>query len=98
MSHIFLVYERQRSGDATLTSLSLPYLMTRCFLVWWAGGVIAGKAVCEDLCCSGSSFATALGPVRNPYNEDYAAGGSSSGCAALVRRLTNIYLYVWRHG
>jgi amidase len=65
-------------------------------LVWWVGGVIAGKAVCEDLCCSGSSFATALGPVRNPYNEDYAAGGSSSGCAALVRRkaiYTCVYPY-----
>lgn len=49
-----------------------------------AGGTIAGKAVAEDLCCSGSSFATALGPVRNPYNEKYAAGGSSSGCGALV--------------
>lgn len=49
------------------------------------GGVIAGKAVCEDLCCSGSSFATARGPVRNPHNEAFAAGGSSSGCGALVR-------------
>jgi len=37
-------------------------------------------------CCSASSFATALGPVRNPWNEEYAAGGSSSGCGALVRK------------
>jgi amidase len=49
------------------------------------GGVVAGKAACEDLCCSGSSFATARGPVRNPHNEEHCAGGSSSGCAALVR-------------
>jgi amidase len=49
-----------------------------------AGGTVAGKAACEDLCCSGSSFATALGPVRNPHDEAYCAGGSSSGCAALV--------------
>ncbi len=49
-----------------------------------AGGTIAGKACAEDLCCSASSFATALGPVRNPWNEKHAAGGSSSGCGALV--------------
>ena len=40
--------------------------------------------MCEDLCCSGSSFATALGPVRNPHNQEFSAGGSSSGCGALV--------------
>lgn len=49
-----------------------------------AGAVVTGKAVAEDLCCSGSSFATALGPVRNPHAPTHAAGGSSSGCGALV--------------
>lgn len=49
-----------------------------------AGATVVGKAVAEDLCCSGSSFATALGPVRNPHAPTHAAGGSSSGCGALV--------------
>lgn len=49
-----------------------------------AGGTIAGKANCEYLCSSGSSFTCAAGPVHNPYKHGYSAGGSSSGCAALV--------------
>lgn len=49
-----------------------------------AGATVAGKSVCEDLCCSGSSFTSASGPVRNPWDTDREAGGSSSGSAALV--------------
>ncbi len=49
-----------------------------------AGAMIAGKSVCEDLCCSGSSFTSASGPVRNPWDTTREAGGSSSGSGALV--------------
>ncbi|MEI7717313.1 MAG: amidase [Mycobacterium sp.] len=49
-----------------------------------AGATIAGKSVCEDLCCSGSSFTSASGPVRNPWDASRETGGSSSGSAALV--------------
>lgn len=49
-----------------------------------AGAEIAGKAVCEDLCFSGSSFTPATGPVRNPWDPSREAGGSSGGSAALV--------------
>ncbi|MBM3299570.1 MAG: amidase, partial [Deltaproteobacteria bacterium] len=49
-----------------------------------AGGEIVGKAVCEDLCFSGGSFTSATGPVLNPHNLKYNAGGSSSGSAAVV--------------
>lgn len=49
-----------------------------------AGAEIAGKAVCEDLCFSGSSFTPASGPVRNPWDPGREAGGSSGGSAALV--------------
>jgi amidase len=49
-----------------------------------AGGTILGKAVCENLCLSGGSHTTALGPVRNPYDPTRTTGGSSSGSAALV--------------
>ena len=50
-----------------------------------AGGHIVGKAVCENLCCSAGSFTAATGPVVNPHNKTRMAGGSTSGCAALVR-------------
>jgi len=49
-----------------------------------AGGEIIGKAVCENLSSSGSSFTADTGPVLNPHHPAYSAGGSSSGSAALV--------------
>ena len=49
-----------------------------------AGGEIAGKAVCENLCFSGGSHTTDTGPVLNPHNLEHTTGGSSSGSAALV--------------
>src|SRR5215469_870636 len=49
-----------------------------------AGGTIAGKAACEDLCCSGASHTCASGVIRNPHNPAHSAGGSSGGSAALV--------------
>jgi amidase len=49
-----------------------------------AGGTIVGKAHCEYFCLSGGSHTSAMGPVHNPYKHGYSAGGSSSGCAALV--------------
>ncbi|XP_062577632.1 amidase-like [Saccostrea cucullata] len=51
-----------------------------------AGGRILGKAVCEDLCMSGSSFTSSYGPIGNPYDPARSAGGSSSGSASLVAR------------
>ena len=49
-----------------------------------AGGTVAGKAVCEDLCFSGGSHTGANGPVLNPWDTTRSTGGSSSGNAALV--------------
>ena len=49
-----------------------------------AGGTIVGKAHCEYFCLSGGSHTNATGPVHNPLRRGYIAGGSSSGCGALV--------------
>ncbi len=49
-----------------------------------AGAVIAGKAVCEDLCLSAGSHTSKTGPVRNPWDPTRTAGGSSSGSSVLV--------------
>ncbi|HMH61077.1 MAG TPA: amidase, partial [Bradyrhizobium sp.] len=49
-----------------------------------AGGTIAGKAACEDLCFSGASHTCATGVIRNPHNPAHSTGGSSGGSAALV--------------
>ena len=50
-----------------------------------AGGRVTGKAVCENLCNSGGSFNAATGPVVHTLDETRMTGGSTSGCAALVR-------------
>ncbi|SDR56431.1 amidase [Rhizobiales bacterium GAS191] len=49
-----------------------------------AGGEIAGKAACEDLCFSGASHTCVTGPIRNPHSPRHSAGGSSGGSAAAV--------------
>ncbi len=49
-----------------------------------AGAELVGTAVCEDLCYSGSSFTSTTGPVLNPYDPERSAGGSTSGCGALL--------------
>jgi amidase len=49
-----------------------------------AGAVLAGKAVCENLCFSGGSHTAATGPVLNPWDRGRSAGGSSSGSAVLI--------------
>ncbi|KAK5018093.1 hypothetical protein LTR16_001816 [Cryomyces antarcticus] len=61
------------SADATVTTRILE-----------AGGHITGKAVCENLCHSGTSHSAATGPVENPFARGYSSGGSSSGSGALV--------------
>src|ERR1700756_1817129 len=58
-----------------------PTVVTR---ILDAGGTIAGRAACEDLCFSGASHTCASGVIRNPHNPAHSAGGSSGGSAALV--------------
>ncbi|WWD22857.1 hypothetical protein CI109_107351 [Kwoniella shandongensis] len=49
-----------------------------------AGGIIQGKAVCENLSLWGVSCSAATGPISNVHAPGYSAGGSSSGTASLV--------------
>ena len=49
-----------------------------------AGAIIIGKQNLHEFAYGGSSVISAFGPVRNPVNADYIAGGSSGGSAAAV--------------
>ena len=49
-----------------------------------AGGVILGKAACENNCFGAVSDTSCTGPVQNPYADGYSTGGSSSGSGRLV--------------
>jgi amidase len=59
--------------DATLVTRTLA-----------AGGTIIGKAACEHMSYSGSSFTADTGAVLNPHDPTRTTGGSSSGAGALV--------------
>jgi amidase len=72
------------NGSATLEGFVPDVDATVVTRLLDAGGTIAGKAVCEDLCCSGGSFTAFTGPVLNPRDPTRQAGGSSCGSAALV--------------
>jgi aspartyl-tRNA(Asn)/glutamyl-tRNA(Gln) amidotransferase subunit A len=49
-----------------------------------AGAIIIGKTNMHELGQGTTSLVSAFGPVKNPWNADYIAGGSSGGSAAAV--------------
>jgi aspartyl-tRNA(Asn)/glutamyl-tRNA(Gln) amidotransferase subunit A len=49
-----------------------------------AGAVLIGKQNLHEFAYGGSSLISHYGPVRNPINPDFIAGGSSGGSAAAV--------------
>ncbi|MDE2137029.1 MAG: amidase [Gammaproteobacteria bacterium] len=49
-----------------------------------AGAVLLGKLNMHEFAFGGSSVFSHFGPVRNPWNPLYSAGGSSGGSAAAV--------------
>ncbi|KAJ6510543.1 amidase signature domain-containing protein, partial [Mycena sanguinolenta] len=61
------------SSDATVVTRVLEH-----------GGLIVGKAMCENFSHGPCSHSTPFGPVENPYATGFSAGGSSSGCGALI--------------
>lgn len=49
-----------------------------------AGAVLVGKQNLQEFAYGSSSLISHFGPVRNPVNPEFIAGGSSSGSAAAV--------------
>ncbi|OCT47760.1 Amidase [Cladophialophora carrionii] len=49
-----------------------------------AGGIVTGKAACENACMEPMSNTSYTGVVHNPYADGYTCGGSSSGSGRLV--------------
>lgn len=49
-----------------------------------AGGIINGKAACENGCMEGISDTSCTGNVHNPFAPGYSCGGSSSGSGRVV--------------
>ncbi len=82
--NIFLAGVPMMNGSRTLEGYVPEIDATVVTRILDAGGEIVGKAHCECLCMSGGSHTNATGDVHNPRRHGYSAGGSSSGCAALV--------------
>lgn len=72
------------NGSTTLEGFVPSYDATIVTRLLDAGATISGKATCEHFCLSGGSHTSHPAPVHNPNRRGYAAGGSSSGSAALV--------------
>lgn len=51
-----------------------------------AGATVVGKTNLDEMAVSGSGELTATGPISNPRDEGYLAGGSSGGSAVAVVR------------
>ncbi len=82
--NVMLAGVQLMNGTSTLEGYIPPMDATVVTRMLEAGATIVGKAVCESYCFSGGSHTSVTGPVRNPHQPEHSAGGSSSGCAALV--------------
>ena len=61
-----------------------PYNATVVSKIEEQGGIIIGKLNMDEFGMGTTSEYSSYGPVRNPWNLDYVAGGSSGGSAAAV--------------
>ena len=72
------------SGSSMMESYTPDYDATIVRRILEEVGIIVGKTTYEGLYLSGGSFLTKYGPVTNPYNKDYSAGGSNSDSGVVV--------------
>jgi aspartyl-tRNA(Asn)/glutamyl-tRNA(Gln) amidotransferase subunit A len=71
-------------GSKMLDNFTAPYNATVVNHLESAGTVMLGKTNMDEFAMGSSNETSYYGPVKNPWNLDYVAGGSSGGSAAAI--------------